>query len=817
MEIGTVKFVDIDQEMRESYLSYAMSVIVARALPDARDGLKPVHRRILFAIHDMGLRHERPYKKSARIVGEVLGKYHPHGDMAVYESMVRMAQDFSMRYPLVDGQGNFGSLDGDSAAAMRYTEARLAEIAEEMLADIDKDTVDFIDNFDGSLKEPVILPARLPNLLLNGTSGIAVGMATNIPPHNLGEVCDGLIYLIDHYHGMDEIGSEDLLEFIKGPDFPTGGLIIGDEGIKNAYRTGKGQVVMRAKAHLEEMGGGRHRIVVTEVPYQVNKSALIERIAQLVRDKRIEAISDLRDESDRRGMSIVIELKRGATPKMVLNQLFKYTSMQSTFGVNMLALVDEEPRLLTLKRALQHYLEHRQEVVTRRTRHDLEKAKGRAHILEGFKVALDKIDAVIETIRKAKDAEVAKAHLMRRFKLTAIQTQAILDMQLRRLAALERQRIEDEYLKVIKDIAYFEDLLANPRKILHLIKEELAELKRKYADRRRTVILPQAQAEIDEEELVPHEETLISITQRGYIKRVLVAAYRSQLRGGRGVIGAGRRERDVVEHLFVADSHDSVLFFTNQGKVYQEKAYQMPDVTRQARGLPLINLISLSPKEMVTAALAVSDFGRGNYLVMATKNGRVKKTSIEEFAAVRPSGLIALGLVEGDELGWVKVTEGNQEVILVTERGLAIRFSEEEVRPMGREAAGVMGIKLAPGDAVAAMDVVDPQADLLVVTEKGYGKRVPLSEYLTHGRYGQGVSTLDKQKLDQTGKIVTARVVKEGDEVTLISAEGMVLRLRVKEIPSMGRATRGVKMMALKEGDVLASLARVNARGKGKG
>ncbi len=816
MEIGTVKLIDIDEEMRGSYLDYAMSVIVARALPDARDGLKPVHRRILYAMHDMGMRHNRPYKKSARIVGEVLGKYHPHGDAAVYDAMARMAQDFSMRYPLVDGQGNFGSVDGDSPAAMRYTEARLAEIAEEMLADIKMETVDWDDNFDGSLKEPMVLPSRLPNLLLTGASGIAVGMATNIPPHNLNEICDSLIYLIDHYQEMDDIGPVDLLQFVKGPDFPTGGLIIGVEGIRDAFATGKGKVVVRAKTHIEEMRGGRHRIVVTELPYQVNKARLIERIAELVRHKRIETISDLRDESDRRGMSVVIELKRGSQPEQALNQLLKYTQMQCTFGVNTLALLDGEPRLLTLKMALQHYLGHRQEVVTRRSRFELARAQERAHILEGLKMALANLDAVIKTIRGSRNAETARNNLVRGFKLTEVQAQAILDMQLRRLAALERRKIDEEYLEVIKKIAYLEDLLANPKKILHLIREELENLKKKYGDSRRTLILPEAEAEISEEDMVPAEEILVSITQRGYIKRVSARTYKSQRRGGRGVQGMGRREKDTVEHLFMAGSHDSVLFFTNEGKVYQEKAYQMPDATRQARGLPLINLIALGRKERVTTALAVSDFEGGSHLVMATRKGKVKKTSIEEFAAVRPSGLIAINLKKGDELGWVKMTRGEEQIILVTERGQALRFSEEDIPSMGRAASGVMGIKLAKGDRVAAMDVVDPKADLLVVTERGFGKRTPLKEYPLYGRYAKGVQTIDVNRLREIGRIVDAQVVSEEDEITLISAEGMVLRTTVKDVSSMGRATKGVVVMNLRKGDTVASLARINNKGRKK-
>jgi len=814
MELGTVRQIDIYDEMRSSYLDYAMSVIVARALPDVSDGLKPVHRRILYAMHDMGLRQARPYKKSARIVGEVLGKYHPHGDAAVYDAMVRMAQGFSMRYPLVDGQGNFGSVDGDSAAAMRYTEARLDAIAEGMLADIDRGTVDFEENFDGTLKEPSVLPAKLPNLLLNGASGIAVGMATNIPPHNLSEVCDGLTYLIDNYDKMDDIAPDDLLRFVKGPDFPTGGLILGEEGVRNAYATGKGLVVIRAKAHFEEMRGNRQRIVVTQLPYQVNKSNLIERIAQLVRTKRIDSISDLRDESDRHGMSIVIELKRGAQPRAVLNQLFKYTQMQTTFGVNMLALVGGEPRVLTLKRMMAQYVEHRREVITRRTRHDLALAKDRAHILEGLRIALDNLDQVIATIRGSRTVNSARTNLRRKFKLTTSQAQAILEMQLRRLAALERKRIEEEYTEVIKRIAYFEDLLANPRRILYLIKEDLKGLKKEYGDVRRTIISPDAEGELSEEDLVPEQEVLISLTQRGYIKRVPATTYSRQRRGGQGITGVGTRKTDAVQHLLLANTLHGLLFFTDRGKVYYERAYQVPDVSRQARGLPLINLIALDRQEFVTAVISVSDFEQEGYLVMATRQGKIKRTSLEEFASVRPSGLIAITLEEGDELRWVKLTQGKQEVVLVTERGQAIRFAEEDIRPMGRAAAGVMAVKLEKGDLVAAMDIVRPKADLLVVTEKGFGKRTPLKDYPLQSRYGKGVRTLDVKRLEEMGRIVTARVVDKGDEVTLISAKGMVLRTLVKNISRQGRATRGVRVMKLKEGDNVASLARINAKGK---
>ena len=814
MELGTVRRIDIDEEMEGSYLDYAMSVIVARALPDASDGLKPVHRRILYAMHDMGLRHDRPKKKSARIVGEVLGKYHPHGDAAVYDAMVRMAQDFSMRYPLVEGQGNFGSVDGDGAAAMRYTEARLAAIAEGMLADIDKGTVDFADNFDGSLQEPSVLPAKVPNLLLNGASGIAVGMATNIPPHNLSEVCDGLIYLIDNYDRIDDIAPDDLLHLIKGPDFPTGGMILGEEGVRNAYATGKGLVVIRAKAHIEEMRGNRQRIVVTQLPYQVNKSKLIERIAVLVRGKRIDSISDLRDESDRHGMSIVIELKRAAQPRKVLNQLFKYTQMQTTFGVNMLALVDGEPRVLTLKRMMAHYIEHRREIITRRTRHDLNKAKDRAHILEGLRIALQNLDEVIATIRRSRTVKSARSNLRREFKLTEAQANAILEMQLRRLAALERKRIEDEYTETIKQIAYFEDLLANPPKILHLIREDLKALKKEYGDARRTIISPDAEGEFAEEDLVPEEDVLISLTERGYIKRVLATTYSRQRRGGRGIIGSGTRETDVVQHLLLANTLDGLLFFTDKGKVYHERAYQVPDVGRRARGLPLINLIALERGEFVTGVIAVPDFQQKGYLVMATRNGKIKRTSLEKFASVRPSGLIAINLEGGDELRWVKLTRGRQEVVLVTARGQAIRFSEKDIRPMGRGAAGVMAVKLDRDDRVAAMDVVRAKADLLIVTEKGFGKRTALKDYPLQSRHGMGVRTIDVKRLDEVGSIVDARVVDLGDEVTLISAKGMVLRTTVKNISQMGRPTRGVRMMRLKTGDSVASIAVINRKRK---
>jgi DNA gyrase subunit A len=812
MEIGTVRQVDIDDQMRDAYLDYAMSVIVARALPDVRDGLKPVHRRILYAMHEMGIRSGTPYRKSARIVGEVLGKFHPHGDAAVYDAMARMAQDFSMRYLLVDGQGNFGSIDGDPPAAMRYTEARLEAIAGEILIDIEKETVDFTDNFDGSLQEPMTMPARLPNLLLNGTSGIAVGMATNIPPHNLGELGEALQYMVDHYEKLDDVTVSDLMKFVPGPDFPTGGMIVGATGIKQAYSTGKGRIVVRAMAHIEEVGKARHRIVITEIPYQVNKSALIERIAELVRDGRLSDISDLRDESDRRGLSIIVELKRGAQPTKVLNQLFKYTQLQTTFGVQLLALVEGEPRLLSLKKALQLYVDHRQDVITRRSEFELKKARAREHVLDGLLIALAKIDEVIDTIRKAADVDTAKKRLINKFKLSEIQAQAILDMQLRRLAALERKNIKTEHNEIVKRIKELEDLLASPKKILGLIKDDLSELVEKYGDPRRTRIAPDASEEFSEEDLVPDEAVLVSITQRSYVKRVGANTYRRQTRGGRGVTGHSMRGEDEVMMLFPARSLDTILFFSDRGKVYSEKAYQIPDAGRTARGIPMVNVLALSPEELVTAAVAVPDFSAANYCTMATRNGKIKRVELSNFAAVRPSGLIAIGLEKGDVLGWVRLTSGNDEVILVTEQGQALRFHEKLVRPMGRPASGVRGIRLRKGDFVTSMDVIDPGGDLLVVSEKGYGKRTPLKEYPAKGRATGGVITLSRDKRDVTGHVAAARVVDEEDDLTIISSGGIVLRTKMKQVKQAGRATMGVRVINLKEGETVASVARISAK-----
>jgi DNA gyrase subunit A len=799
--------------MRSSYLDYAMSVIVARALPDARDGLKPVHRRILYAMHDMGLRHSTPYKKSARIVGEVLGKYHPHGDTAVYDAMARMAQDFSMRYQLVDGQGNFGSIDGDSPAAMRYTEARLARITKEMLIDVDKDTVDFADNFDGSLQEPAVLPARLPNLLLNGTSGIAVGMATNIAPHNLGELCDAIMFLIDRYAEHEDVTAEDLMDYIHGPDFPTGGLIVGSEGIENAYATGKGRITMRAVTHIEEIKGNRHRIVVTELPYQVNKTTLLERIATLVRDARIEDISDLRDESDRRGMSIIIELKRGAHPQQVLNQLFKHTQLQNTFGYNCLALVDDTPKTLSLKQSLLIYVEHRRQVIVRRSRFLLEQASNRAHILEGLRVALDHLDAVIVTIRESSDADAARANLVKRFDLSERQAHAILDMQLRRLAALERAKIEDEYAQVIQDIAYLEDLLANPRKILYLVREDVHELKLEYGDARRTHIAADADGTIEAKDLVPDLQVLISITKRGYIKRTPIQAY--QLRDRQkahkvGIKGMETREEDSVIEVFAAGSLNGALFFTDLGKVYQEKVYQIPEVDRTAKGIPLRNLIRLEERERITAALPVADF-EDAYLTMFTVQGKAKRVPLNEFSAVRANGLLAFSLDPGDELGWVLLTDGQQELVVTTQGGKTLRLAETEITPRGRTAGGVLGIRLSRHDRVACVDVVEPGAELLVVTQNGFGKRSDLSEYPPHGRNTGGVITLHPKFMDITGPVVSARVVQADDQVTLITADGMVLHTPVQELPQSGRSTRGQIVINIYKGDRLVDVARLKA------
>jgi DNA gyrase subunit A len=801
MEIGIVRPVNITSEVRTAYLSYAMSVIVSRALPDARDGLKPVQRRILYGMWDMGFRANSAYKKSARIVGDVLGKMHPHGDSSVYDALARLAQPWSMRYLLIDGQGNFGSVDGDPPAAMRYTEARLSHIAEELLVDIDKNTVDFRDNFDGSYKEPSVLPALLPNLLLNGAAGIAVGMATNIPPHNLGELCDAIGYLIDN----PEATVEDLIKLIPGPDFPTAASILGTEGILAAYSTGRGQITLRAKAHVEEAARGAFNIIVTELPYQVNKARLQERMAELAKERKIEGIRDVRDESDRTGMRLVILLKQDAQPKKVLNALYKHTQMQTTFGINMLALVEggRQPKVLTLKRSLQEYIGHRQEVIRRRTEYELAKARDRAHILEGLKIALDNLDEVIRTIRESRSADSAKNNLMRNFKLSERQAQAILDMQLRRLAALERKKIEDEYREVIKLIAELEDILANPKKVLHLIKADLAMLKEKYGDERRTRIIPDVTGEVSDEDLIPDIRVLITFTDRGYIKRQAADVYRTQRRGGRGIKGMITREQDIVRHLLTCGSLDNLMFFTDRGKVYVLKAHEVPDSSRTAKGLPLVNLISLEPGEQVTSMLAVPDFN-GEYLVMATHKGKIKRTPLREYSQVRSNGLIAIGLEEGDVLGWVQVSHGQEDILMTTVRGQTARFKQSEVRSMGRPATGVNGINLAANDRVISMQLVQPGHDLLVVTKRGMGKRTNLDEYPTKGRATGGVITM---RLRQGDEIAGAAIVTDHSLLTFITAGGVVMRTTADDVSQLGRATQGVIVLNLDRNDRLAALS----------
>jgi len=809
MVLGKVRPVNIVDEMQDSYLDYAMSVIVSRALPDVRDGLKPVHRRILYAMNDMGIRHAGSHKKSARIVGEVLGKYHPHGDTSVYDAMVRMAQDFSMRYLLVDGQGNFGSVDNDPPAAMRYTEARLTEIAEQMLVDIAKDTVDFVPNFDDSLKEPSVLPTQLPNLLVNGSSGIAVGMATSIPPHNLGEVCDAISYLIDN-RGTTV---DELTQFIKGPDFPTAGIILGQEGIKSAYATGHGKVVVQAKAHIADASeAGRRQIVVTELPYQTNKAALMERIAEQVANKKIGGISELRDESDRQGMRIVIELKREAQPQQVLNNLYKHTAMQSAFFVNMLALVDGQPRVINIKEALQYYIDFRREVIARRSKFELKGAKARAHILEGLKIALDQIDRVITTIRKSETADNARQSLMTDLGLSQAQVQAILDMQLRRLANLERRQILDEYTAVLKNIAYLEELLANPRRVLLLIKDEVEELKSKHGDPRRTEISEQGEVDFHEEDLIPHQRVVVTLSNRGFVKRVPSQLYTPQHRGGKGIIGMVTRENDAVRLLVVADTHDSLLFFTNRGKVFRLKCYEIPaGSSRTAKGLAVINLFPITEGERVTDVVAVTAFSPDTYLLMATRSGEVKKTASEKFVAVRSSGLIAMDVEEGDELVTARLATDQDDIIMVTERGQSIRFAISSLRTSLRTSGGVYGIRLASGDRVVGIEVAHPEGFLLVVTANGFGKLTPVSDYPRQHRAGSGVRTF--KLTEKTDKVAVARVVSLSEQVMIISADGIVIHTPVKEkdpkkgITTQGRSTQGVKIMRLDAGDKVVAAA----------
>lgn len=793
--------INIEEDMKKSYLDYSMSVIVSRALPDVRDGLKPVHRRILYAMDELGMTPDKPYRKSARIVGDVLGKYHPHGDSSVYGAMVRLAQDFNTRYLLVDGHGNFGSVDGDGAAAMRYTEARMTKLAQELLRDIGKDTIDYRPNFDETLKEPVVLPSRFPNLLVNGSSGIAVGMATNIPPHNLREVIDGIALLLDD----PDTDIDSLMKVVKGPDFPTGAYIMGKEGIKSAFRTGRGRVILRAVAEIEETNKGRHRIIVTELPYQVNKANLIQKIAEFVRDKRIEGISDLRDESDRDGMRIVIELKRDANPNVVLNNLYKHTQLQITFGIIMLALVNDEPKVLNLKEILHYYIEHQKEIIIRRTRFDLNKAEERAHIVEGLQIALDNIDEVIKIIRSSKDEPAAKERLMESFNLSEKQSQAILDMRLRRLTGLERDKLEEEYEALIKEINRLKEILASERLVLNIIKDELLEIKEKYGDMRRTRIMPSAD-EINLEDMIEEEDVVITLTHFGYIKRMPEGTYRPQKRGGKGIIALTTREEDFVEDLFITSTHDTLLFITNKGKVYSLKAYEIPDAGRQAKGTAIINLLNLTSDEKVSAIIPITEFNPENHLVFVTKQGIIKKTSLEQFTNIRKNGIIAINLREDDELISVKMTDGERELILVTRKGLAIRFKEDDVREMGRSATGVKAITLNDNDSVVAMDLVEKDKYLLVISEKGFGKRTSLDEYKTQNRGGKGLLTYNIK--EKTGDIISAKVISENDEIMMISQRGTIIRLSTNNISAMGRNTQGVTLMKTEEDDKVVAVAK---------
>lgn len=806
--------ININQEMRNSFLDYAMSVIVSRALPDVRDGLKPVHRRILYAMNEMGVTPDKPYKKSARIVGDVIGKYHPHGDAAVYETMVRMAQDFSYRYPLVDGHGNFGSVDGDSAAAMRYTEARMSKIAVELLKDINKDTVNFGPNYDGTEKEPLVLPARIPHLLVNGAAGIAVGMATNIPPHNLGEVIDGVIHLIDN----PNCTNMDLMEFISGPDFPTGAFIMGRSGIRQAYETGRGSVVIRAKAEIEE-SGGKHRIIVNEIPYQVNKARLIEKIAELVREKKLEGISDLRDESDRTGMRIVIELKRDANPQVLLNNLYKHTAMQTSFGINMLALVDGQPRVLALKNVLHYYIQHQEEVIRRRTEYDLKKAESRIHIVEGLLKAIDIVDDLVDKdgpIRSSKDREQARSYLMSEsFSLhgrqvplgfTEEQAIAILEMRLQTLTGLSIERLTSEFNELRDLIAELRSILADENKILAIIKEELLMVKDKFADSRRTEI-SMAIENIEDEDLIPQEEVAITLTHRGYIKRLPVDTYRAQKRGGRGIQGMGTHDNDFVEHLISTNSHHFLLFFTNKGKVYRLKAYEIPELSRTAKGTPIINLLQIEQGEHIQAVIPVKEFDEDHFLFFATKQGIVKKSELSSFSHIRKVGLFAINLREDDELIGVHLTDGEQDIILGTRFGMSIRFSEDDVRTMGRSATGVKGIHLDEGDSVIDMDIATEDSDVLIVTSNGYGKRTPVESYRLQTRGGKGIKTL--HLTEKNGVIAGLKVVNSTNDLMLITSSGIIIRLCIRDISSMGRNTQGVKLISLKQDEEVSTVAKV--------
>ncbi|WP_461613572.1 DNA gyrase subunit A [Clostridium sp. Marseille-QA1073] len=794
--------IDIRHEMKNSYISYAMSVIVGRALPDVRDGLKPVHRRILYSMHELGITPEKGYRKCARIVGDVLGKYHPHGDSSVYDALVRMAQDFSIRYTLVDGHGNFGSVDGDRAAAMRYTEARMSKITLQMLRDINKNTVDFVPNFDGEEQEPSVLPSRFPNLLVNGSSGIAVGMATNIPPHNLKEVIDGVIMIIDN----EDVTITELMSSIKGPDFPTAGIILGRAGIKNAYETGRGKVVVRSKSEIEEHNG-RNRIIVSELPYQVNKANLIESIAELVKDKKIDGISDLRDESDREGMRIVIELKRDANANIVLNRLYKHTKMQDTFGIIMLALVDGQPQILNLKQILVHYLNHQKMVIRRRTEFDLDKAQARAHILEGLRIALDHIDEVISLIRSSKTGQEAKEGLMAKFGLSDKQSQAILDMRLQRLTGLEREKIEEEYNELMKTIQYLKSILENEEILLGIIKEELIELRNKYGDERRTAIEKNPYS-IDEEDLIAEEDVVITLTHAGYIKRLPIDTYNAQKRGGRGIQGVTTKEDDFVEHIFITPTHNNLIFFTNRGKAYKLKAYEIPEGSRTAKGTNLVNILPLENNETIQAVISLKTFEADNYLVMGTKEGLVKKTSLDKYASIRRNGLIAINLREEDELIGATITTGDSEIIFVTKQGYSIRFNEKDAREMGRTTTGVKAITLRDEDIAVSMVVVKENEELLVISEKGFGKRTDISEYTLQRRGGKGIKTY--RVTEKTGYVVGARVVKDADELMLINSDGIIIRLNVADISTTSRNTMGVTLMKTGEDVNIVAMAKIN-------
>ena len=807
MEFGQGKVVSVklENEMRNSYIDYAMSVIVARALPDVRDGLKPVHRRILYAMQEAGMGSNKPYKKSARIVGEVLGKYHPHGDSSVYDAIVRMAQDFSMRYMLADGHGNFGSVDGDPAAAMRYTEVRMSKISELMLQDIDKETVDFTPNYDESLKEPTVLPAKFPQLLVNGTSGIAVGMATNIPPHNMREVIDGTLMLIDN----PDATIEELMQAIKGPDFPTAGLILGTDGIRDAYMTGRGVIKMRADAHIETMSNGKSRIIATELPYQVNKARLVEKIASLVREKTIDGITDLRDESDRNGMRIVVELRRDANANVILNQLYKHTQFQESFGVIMLALVDGRPQVLNLKEVLHYYIKHQEDVITRRTRYELAKAEARAHILEGLTIALDNLDAVITTIRESRTAEIAKDALMKSFQLSDKQAQAILDLRLQRLTGLEREKIEEEYEATLKAIEEYKAILADENRILGIIKQELTAVKEKYGDERRTRITID-DSSLAVEDLIAEEDVVITITHNNYIKRMPLTAYRNQKRGGRGVTGMGTKEEDFVENLLITTTHHTILFFTSRGRVFYLKAYEIAEASRQAKGTAIINLLQLGKDEKITAVIQVKEFNPERFLFMATKKGIVKKTGLLEFSSMRKGGLIAINLDDDDELIGVKFTDGERYVILGTKGGMAIAFDESDVRAMGRTARGVRGIRLNEGDEVIGMANLHRNADVLTVTENGYGKRTPTTEYRAQTRGGKGL--INMKVTEKTGAVIGLKVVKPSQELMLITTEGIVIRTNVDEISVISRNTQGVMLMKTNDNDKVASMATMDQK-----